>query len=177
MLSLYHHFHKHRRSTARSQTEKTKFCFPFWIIKKMFTVGFLYLLTWRSMESTNLPMHTKHDINFTCKLNQWRLFLLPTYCLMLKSMHIRTDKHTHIDRQRHEHMSWRTRLQLAQQQYTYGLGQRECDLQTLPLSRRRKMGQNNRNRLRRFLHQLSPQHYMLPTVPKRLVVTPEGWST
>lgn len=34
--------------------------------------------------------------------------------------------------------------------HTYGLGQRECDLQTLPLSRRRKMGQNNRNRFRCF---------------------------
>lgn len=90
-----------------------------------------------------------------------------------------TDRqtNTHIDRQRPEHMSWRT-LNTATVStaaaHTYGLGQRECDLQTLPLSRRRKMGQNNRNRLRRFLHQLFPQHYMLQAVPKRLVVTAEG---
>lgn len=107
----------------------------------------------------NLLMHT--NINIKCKLNQWRLFHQNTvWCCNRKSMHIRTHIHTHTHRhtQRYEHMSWRTLNKATVTTtgvHTYSLGQRECDLQTLPLSRRRKMGQNNRNRLRCFLHQLS----------------------
>lgn len=80
------------------------------------------------------------------------------------------DADIHI--QRYEHMSWRTLNKATVTTvalHTYGLGQRECNLQTLPLSRRRKMGQNNKNRLRCFLLQLSsPLHHTACRVPNDL---------
>lgn len=84
-----------------------------------------------------------------------------TYCL---SMHIRTHKQDTDTQARELEDTGHSYSHHSSGTHIYGLGQRECDLQTLPLSRRRKMGENNRNRLRCFLHQLSPPHCMLPTL-------------
>lgn len=147
-----------------------KFCFPLYWMRKTSKSSlhscFFLLIAIKSMESVNLLMHTKNVKNMTCKLHPMEaFFFLSTNRLFEVHAHKQTQTQTL------KHMSWRTTKQsytvttaaaAAAAAQTCGLGQRECDLQALPLSRRRKMGQNNRNRLRCVLHQLSPPHCMLP---------------
>lgn len=104
------------------------------------------------MESTHFLMPANAGINCTCRLNQRRLLLQTHYLKLEDEVRAHWGMQTRTP-QIYEHTSWRTLNRATvttTAEHTYSLGQRECDLQTLPLSRRRKMGQNNRNRLRCF---------------------------
>lgn len=85
------------------------------------------------MESTNLPMRTVQCYKYHMQIKKT---FPPRY--NAGTEHADKDIHFH----RGEQMSWRTlnrtMVTAAVHIHTYSLGQRECDLQALPLSRRRK---------------------------------------
>lgn len=71
--------------------------------------------------------------------------------------------HTHMPKLTHTHthvyagiIQCAAGLRRDEDRHSYST--EKCDLQTLPFARKRKTGQNNRDRLRRFTHTLKDQH-------------------